>query len=248
MAELNAEDDPWGGRDEQLGFATQVALFRRRDGDKFDELRKDAWKEAAASIATPTKPSEGHELLITHHHKAVRNAGKPQSPEEIGALVASEMKRWGEPSMSVEKLWQSLTIACACGGFLHVLLEAVELDSTLQLVPDSSCRRSEWTVFCENVEEQPSSTLDDQYGPPRSVTLTEGPKAENAQTEFGDGWSSSLTTSGQWDSWESKDGSQDSWGTGGPVDDGWGRTETETSGWGLGLVMERGWGLSQPSA
>lgn len=144
------EVDPWG-RDDELGYASQVAIFRRMEGGEYAELRKQAWMQAKKSILT-IKEEMHHELMAMHEYKRHPSANCPLSLGAVGALVEEKMRQYGEPAMTVDELWRIVDISAACGGYLCILVEAIEASDSLLLSPEEGVRRSEWSVRCEGVD------------------------------------------------------------------------------------------------
>lgn len=116
------EVDEWG-RDEELGGASLVAVFRREDGVGGDQGREEKGRRVLESLGLNGKK---HELLATHHHNAHPRSGKVGSMKEIGEAVKAKMEGYREAFMRLEELWFEQEISVLCGGWIEVLVRAVE--------------------------------------------------------------------------------------------------------------------------
>ncbi|KAJ3780104.1 hypothetical protein GGU10DRAFT_168104 [Lentinula aff. detonsa] len=151
------EADAWG-RDHEVGGASLVAIFRRID-DKRQVDREAVEKQArefvevlteqhstssssdgAPQSALPSSPTV-HRLLITHTHPAHPSAQNPLPIHSIGDIVKSRMEDLRESFLRVEELWYEPEVAQACGGWIELLIAAVEeydhADGELKLVKDA---------------------------------------------------------------------------------------------------------------
>ncbi|KAL4072715.1 hypothetical protein V8B97DRAFT_2023458 [Scleroderma yunnanense] len=135
------EDDPWG-RDKQLGGATQVAAFRRKD----DSNSKRKRERRVRMMYDGTEQKESHRLVITYHFAAHPQAGHPRGPEDIRAAVVRTFEDWGECVLRVEDLWFSKDIGLICGGSIELLIEITERDARLRLQRVPGQRKGNWTV------------------------------------------------------------------------------------------------------
>jgi len=120
-----------------------VAEFTRREGREFVEMRK------VKSIAVQVKAAEGqrHELLVTHQHNAHASSQHPVSPlREISEAVKLKMEQLEESLMRFEELWFEPDIAVLCGGWIELLMDAVEEDERLTLRRENSMKREKWRV------------------------------------------------------------------------------------------------------
>ncbi|KAI0926013.1 hypothetical protein AcW1_008298 [Taiwanofungus camphoratus] len=124
------EKDEWE-RDDELGYASQVAAFRRREGDQYDRQRRERCSNLG--IYQKTGARERHNLLITHHHVASKHARQPKSLLEIGETVKAKMLYYQESTMSVAELWFEKDIGFSCGGWIEVMTLAVEEHEALHL-------------------------------------------------------------------------------------------------------------------
>ncbi|KAA1467601.1 hypothetical protein DENSPDRAFT_754402, partial [Dentipellis sp. KUC8613] len=136
------ERDPWG-RDERCGFATQVVLFRRREGQEHARRRRDAWEAWARDNCAAGPP---HELLATQRFEAHKSAGKPAPLEQVEAELVRLIEEWGAMSVCVREFWREESVATLCGGRIEVLLEAIERHELLALHRADGEDISDWEV------------------------------------------------------------------------------------------------------
>ncbi|KAG6902859.1 hypothetical protein C0995_010744 [Termitomyces sp. Mi166 len=135
------EVDVWG-RDAELGGASSVAVFRRREMDGREKKGRDVLR----ALRLNTEP---HELLAHHKHLAHTDSGKPRSLEEIGLKIKEKMEEFREGVMRVEELWFEQDIAVLCGGWIEILIRAVEQSDLFVLKKIGEGmrdRRADWTV------------------------------------------------------------------------------------------------------
>lgn len=134
------ETDPWG-REEDCGGATQVAEFTRIEGK---ELLKMRTKKSAAVMLQSAKA--GHILLMTHQHTAHRSSTKSKSLQDISDAVKLQMQHLQEALMRFEELWFEENISVLCGGWIELLVDAIEEDQGLTLSKHDSEKRDKWRV------------------------------------------------------------------------------------------------------
>jgi hypothetical protein len=140
------DQDPWE-RDEELQGATSVVVFRRLllgDMDNWERERK-----GRAFIQSLGLDGTSHETLAIHKHLAHATAMKPTSLEDIARKVKLKMEEYREGFMRVEELWFEQEIAVMCGGWIEMLVRAVEEcpDLVLRNEVDGVKRgRSMWSV------------------------------------------------------------------------------------------------------
>lgn len=135
------EVDQWG-RDAELGGASSVAVFRRRDM----ESREQRGREAVQALQLDTGP---HELLVHHRHLAHTDSGKPRPLEEIALKVMEKMEEFREGVMRIEELWFERDVAILCGGWIEILIRAVEQSDHFVLKKNEGGvrdRKADWTV------------------------------------------------------------------------------------------------------
>lgn len=131
------EVDEWG-RDDELGGATQVAIFERIDMEGREE---EAWQ-----LLTELR-AEAHNLLATHRYSAHPEAKQPRPFTEIGLAVKKKMEDFRESFVRVEEIWFEQDIAILCGGWIEMLVRAVEVSEFLNLKKDGDDQeRGSWTI------------------------------------------------------------------------------------------------------
>jgi hypothetical protein len=136
------QEDPWN-RDAELEGASSVACFRRLD--EVDNKTRD--ERGRARIKELSLNSEPHEALAISRHLPNPASMKPQSLQEIAACVKSKMEEYREAFMRVEELWFEKEIGILCGGWIELLVRAVEESPDLNLKRDvASKKRSMWSV------------------------------------------------------------------------------------------------------
>jgi hypothetical protein len=121
--------DPWG-RDGDKVRATQAVTLRRREGSEWDTRRATSYAEWASGRVEGEQP---HKLLATHHYEAHAAAEKPASREDIVAAIKIAVQTIGAADVTVFELWREEEISSACGGWLEVLIDVVDQDSSLVL-------------------------------------------------------------------------------------------------------------------
>ena len=135
------EEDGWG-RDSELGYATQTAVFTRLDGEEYERLR-------AENIREYSQVSKGGaRLLATHHHVPHPAAKSPrQSDEMILKLVKEEIDRGEENRIMLRYLWIEEDICCACSGQISVLIDAIKVaENVLRLHITDPGAKEDWVV------------------------------------------------------------------------------------------------------
>ncbi|KAF9533905.1 hypothetical protein CPB83DRAFT_844740 [Crepidotus variabilis] len=140
------EDDPWG-RDDELQGATQVAAFYKIHTGMTDDKRSAKARTILSSLST--SPSQSHTLLSSFVHPANVAAKHPVPLADIAKLVKSTMEEFRLSFLRVEELWFEPDISELCGGWIEVLIRAVEESSELALKKDiDGVRkgRSMWSV------------------------------------------------------------------------------------------------------
>jgi hypothetical protein len=136
------EKDPWG-REEECGGASQVAEFTRKEGSEFVEMRRTK----SAVVELKADQEKEHVLLKTHQHTAHPSSQRPvESLREISEAVKLKMEQLEESLMRFEELWFEQEIAILCGGWIELLMDAVEEDERLMLQKMNSTKRDHWRV------------------------------------------------------------------------------------------------------
>lgn len=138
------EKDKWG-RDEQLGGASQVAVFKRLEGEAWAGTRE----EKSTQMKEKSKSQKDHCLLETHHYDAHVGAGKRGSAEEIAKAVLDKFEEWEEAEVRLEEIWFVEEIGAMCGGWFEVLIEAIEGIAKLSLQRSKDQRRGDWRVLLD---------------------------------------------------------------------------------------------------
>lgn len=135
------EEDEWG-RDSELGYATQTAVFTRLDGEEYAWLRAENARECL-QVSPP-----GAQLLASHHHAPHPAATSPrQSSEVILNLVKGEIGRGEENKILLRYLWIEEVICCACSGRIDALIDVIKAaENVLQLQITDPGAREDWVV------------------------------------------------------------------------------------------------------
>lgn len=214
------EEDEWG-RDEELGFASQVATFRRREEEEFMRMReekceREGWKELS-------KQRVSHQLLATHHHLEISGPAEPALLNEISEKVKHFMRKYKEATVVLREFWFVSDIAVLCGGWVEMLVKAVEDDGELQLTADPSSKDGweSWRVHYAGSGSEEMSTPEDEPTELEQIELDEMVDADWEESEedredhnrtghVGEqgysnpwaGWSESESSSTAWDSSE----------------------------------------------
>lgn len=138
------EPDPWD-REQELGDASSVACFRKDNTAQQDAERERRARDVIEKLALPIKP---HELHTRHAHEPHSSAGKPRSLQEIAAAVVEKMESYNEAFMRMEELWFEPDVSSTCGGWIELLVRAIEEceDLDLQKEADIGNNRSRWIV------------------------------------------------------------------------------------------------------
>ncbi|KAG0694920.1 hypothetical protein DFH29DRAFT_957734 [Suillus ampliporus] len=238
------EKDEWG-RDEELGGASQVAAFRRLEGEAWTTTRE----EKSTWMREKSKSQVEHRLLGVHHYDAHARAGKRGSAEEIAKAVAEKFEEWEEAELRLEEIWFVEEIGPMCGGWFEVLIEAIEGNAKFDLRRSKGQRRGDWPVLLVGGEKKKKKTsewstertTDDMYEEVRE----EGYRQSSEDDDVGFGWGS-----GQY---SSDSGIDLSWDI--SKEDTWGRAETawtchpsdNTAGWGSWSTVTTAWDLDSDS-
>ncbi|KAG6876680.1 hypothetical protein C0992_012113 [Termitomyces sp. T32_za158] len=177
------EVDQWG-RDAELGGASSVAIFRRREM----EGREQKGREAVRALQLNTGP---HELLAHHRHLGHIDSGKPRSLEEIGLKIMEKMEEFREGVMRIEELWFERDISILCGGWIEILIGAVDQSDHFVLKKNGEGirdRKADWIVELIGGVAQPK-----EYWPKEGDTSVDtipfdwvsGTEAESSEGEWG---------------------------------------------------------------
>lgn len=235
------EKDNWG-RDEELGGASQVALFRRLDG----EVRNTMREENSVRMRARSKSQIEHHLLAVHHHDAHFRAGQRISADEIVEAVVNMFEEWGEAEVRLEELWFVESIGVMCGGWVEVLIEAIEGSAKLRLQRSTNQRRGDWPVLLVGGGKKkkpsrwsPEWTSDDVFEEVQYRQHSHDKAVGSGGGNIGDQFSSDSGVDLSWDvrkeetqwEWEPWGKAEDTWGK---ADDTWGNAvvEEEDGTWG----------------
>ncbi|KAI0806168.1 hypothetical protein BC629DRAFT_1282435 [Irpex lacteus] len=137
------EPDPYG-RDEQLGSASQVATFKRKEGQAMSEMRLQRCEELEKLVQLAG--GESHQLLRSYHHNADPRTRNAAMLEEISDLVLERMVTYQEGRMTIHELWSEHEITLLCGGWLQKLIAAVKVTPGLSLQKTEGKGASDWVV------------------------------------------------------------------------------------------------------
>jgi small RNA 2'-O-methyltransferase len=251
------QKDPYG-REDELGGASFVAEFRKlRDNTMTDEQRekmgRETVKRLTAEAAGPIS-STPHELLAHHHHPAHPLSKKPRGLPEIAQLVKARMEDNREGIKGLEEVWYQTGVAIACGGWLEVLVQAIEESPELVLKKDEDGlvrKRDLWSVELigadwndeETSDDMPADWIpgegsleltdysdvgDESTGVEADVSLSEEDSSKTAWSPHwssGTDWGRKPKRRSSWAGYGSRDEDSDSW------TDGWG-TNSVGGGWG----------------
>jgi hypothetical protein len=180
------EKDPWG-RDDKLGGATQVAVFRRLDGMS-NAAREHKGRKAIAELGA----NKGeHELLAAYTHEAHPSSMKPKSLKEIGDAVEAKMQHFSVSFIRLEEIWFEHDIAIMCGGWIEFLARAVEASEHLKLNRGDGVRkeRTAWTIESLSANHTPTNLWPTEDGmseammPPEDWIPEEETSAESSDLE-----------------------------------------------------------------
>ncbi|KAH9987306.1 hypothetical protein BJV74DRAFT_748833, partial [Russula compacta] len=140
--------DPWG-RDDDTVRASQAVTFRRREGDEWATRRATRYAEWASRRAEDTQ--QPHKLLTTHQYEAHTNAQKPASREDITAVIKTTIQDIGASNVTIFELWREDAVSAACGGWLEVLVDTLDKDSSFILQREAK-DPDDWKVEVLGVE------------------------------------------------------------------------------------------------
>ena len=238
------EEDGWG-RDSELGYATQTAVFTRLDGADHERLRTENAREYLQD------PRRTLKLLVTHSHVPhPAAASSPQSNEIIIELIREEIDRGDDNKILLRYLWIEERICCACSGRIDVLIGAINAaENVLRLHITDPGAREDWVVELVGSSKRRKENLweDDQDDHVETFPEVSGGETGDQLKDLeGIEWGhegskvdvnmepEETTTSG-WGAWGR---GSDSWGVSanGSSHGGWGTADYSTGGddWGKG--------------
>ena len=234
------EEDGWG-RDSELGYATQTAVFTRLDGEEYAQLRAENARDLQAL-------PPGALLLATHHHVPHPATTSPrQSDEMILKLVTEEIDRGEENKILLRYLWIEEEICCACSGRMCVLIDAIKAaENVLRLHITDPGAKEDWVVELIGSSKRGKENLWEERHKGTVQTFDEMPDEETAggleeeleDVEWGNGdTGANVAVEPEWtpsppggDAWA---GSSDTGGWGSQVNGssygGWGMTDHSTA-------------------
>ncbi|OAX42172.1 hypothetical protein K503DRAFT_766992 [Rhizopogon vinicolor AM-OR11-026] len=185
------EKDDWG-RDKELGGASQVAVFRRLGGDALTMVRE----ENSALVRDRLKHQTEHRLLAVHNHDAHVRAGKRVSAEEIVKAVVDKFGEWGEAELRLEEIWFVEDIGVMCGGWVEVLIEAIEGSPKFILQTSKDQRRGDWSVLLVGGRKKNSTSWSSEHtSDDTHEEVREGYRPHSHDEDVGFGWDSSIDLS-----------------------------------------------------
>jgi hypothetical protein len=138
------EADPWE-RDDELQGATQVAAFYRVHRVSNQEREE----KARRVLEKLGNQGHDHECLAAYYHPANPAAMQPKPLEDIARKVKEKMEDYRLAFMRMEELWFEPDVGSMCGGWIEMLVRAIEESSDLNLKRDvDGVRkgRSMWNV------------------------------------------------------------------------------------------------------
>ena len=144
---VSLEADPWG-REQELGKASQVAAFRRKEDWvvlSLEERRALAGK------------GEGHQLVARHVHRGHPQAHQPRKLDEIAQYIESVTKDdYFDDGTTLWGLWVTEDVAPLCGGHMDILIQALEICPNIIVDKDESVSRYSWKItFCGRTTSKP---------------------------------------------------------------------------------------------
>ena len=234
------EEDEWG-RDSELGYATQTAVFTRLDAEECVRSRAENTREYL-QVSQP-----GAQLLASHHHAPHPAATSPrQSSEVILELVKEEIDRGEENKILLRYLWIEEVICCACSGRIDALIDVIKAaENVLRLHITDPGAREDWVVELigcsrrkkENLWEERQNDAVEVYDRMSDEEMGDGLEElgdiewENDNTDADVDLEPEQTDNAlEWDAWAEGGDSNSGWGS--QVDEsshnGWGST------WGSG--------------
>ncbi|KAH9838573.1 uncharacterized protein C8Q71DRAFT_751899 [Rhodofomes roseus] len=150
------EKDEWG-RDDALGYASQVAAFTRRDGEGRAEERQSHFRRMREVQACAENQ---HTLLVTHQHLAHEKARQPLPPHETGEIIKRTMIGTRQSPIQLGDLWWEESVAAACGGWTELMVAAIAQHADLRLEASEHIPVTEWSAeLTEGLPEDESQQM-----------------------------------------------------------------------------------------
>ncbi|KAI0090309.1 hypothetical protein BDY19DRAFT_888093 [Irpex rosettiformis] len=146
------EKDPYE-RDEQLGRASQVAVFKRKEDEGMASMREKRCAEL--QTLTQARKEQAHELLQSCQHNTDPRARQVGTLEDIGQAVLQRMDTYDEGHMTIHSLWYDHEIMLLCGGWLQRLIAAVKATASLTLEKPEGKGASDWVAQREGFVPKP---------------------------------------------------------------------------------------------
>ena len=225
------EEDGWG-RDSELGYATQTAVFTRLDEAGHERSRAENAREyLQASQPCP-------ELLVTYYHAPhPAAASPPQSNESILGLIKEEIDKGEDSKILLRYLWIEKRICCACSGRIDALMSAIRsAESVLRLYITDPGAREDWVVELIGSSKRRKENLWEDRLDNSLETSTETPDKETGGLSVEDiEWNPSVDvnmlseetfTPSAWEAWGEDNSSSSGWG--------FRANESSHGGWGAG--------------
>ncbi|TCD65696.1 hypothetical protein EIP91_002323 [Steccherinum ochraceum] len=119
------EKDPWG-RDAELGFASQTAAFRRKEGAEYAEKR--ARQCESLGLMQKMASRTQHVLLADNDHTQHPTARNPAPLADVAAAIKKKMDEVRDGMLTTREIWFHDEICTACGGWVEVLIAAAQQD------------------------------------------------------------------------------------------------------------------------
>ncbi|KAF8273287.1 hypothetical protein EI94DRAFT_1716305 [Lactarius quietus] len=168
--------DPWGRGGDKVR-ATQAVTFRRREGSEWDTRRATRYAEWAAGRV---EQGQSHNLLATHHYEAHATAEKPASREDIAAAIKTAIQTIGTADITIFELWREEPVASSCGGWLEVLVDVVDQDSSFELHREGK-DAEDWVVELPGVELEARGPWQDGWDNTSEDTVDDGETYEDEE-------------------------------------------------------------------
>lgn len=185
------EIDEWG-RDDALGWASQVAAFTRIEDKAWAKKRADLWEVSEHEPSTSS--SQGVYTLFASHQHPVHEAARPPKPfDVVGELIVSRMLYYRETTMTLNDVWVEREVELACGGWVDWLVCAVQDHPGLVLRKTMLASRidPEWVVDLDAMLHHlipPTVTRDELWpSPPDTEELVDPEDAGDSASWAEDG-------------------------------------------------------------
>jgi len=141
------EPDPWH-REETLGFATQVAVFKRLD----DAIPRNVVLNLPEPLRKP--------VLRAHYHHKKHPVSDTEhvNLEDVRAIVEEQMRANSAGTMTLSELWHEGQVGVSCKGDIGILLHALGHETAkeswvLGCVEDGWSMEVTWKAFVPGIPE-----------------------------------------------------------------------------------------------